>query len=170
MSRLVRAILSMGAFIFAFYMSLATHEMMHAIAAHALGGEGNVKFVYLFGTPIVAGGYLDWDIIPPVRYLWIVALAGGIGTAIAWLPFWLLAWRSSTRQDMYLEAISAAMILFQIFYAPTELMLAFFFKIHLHYLVAIAFQLAATVFFFVLYIKKIFEWIDNACGRCRPCN
>lgn len=164
------------ALLFAWMTSVMIHENFHLLVFTAEGVKAHIEYVTLF----------DYIPLTPFKYvplagvvrgtissfsqsqLYILALSGGIGAAIfPWLPFWYVARSTWERGDVWLEGVSASVILTQLFYAPTELLLIHsgFRDVTTQYIIMAGLAtLAAQILFYALYTKKLINWLGAAAG------
>jgi len=135
-------------------VGLLSHEASHLGVNNILGGTGSIFYNYTWTE-----GHMNWATLPP-NHIWLVYLGGGIGAAFfLFLFFWLAAWLTPSKQDVYIEATVAAQIITNLFYAPTELVLYYRGAELFEWAWITAYIVAAIVFFF-LYIKKIVRWLS----------
>ena len=147
-------------------MTLAVHEMFHAIGAHWLGGDAVVSFKYVPSwLPLPTAGFARWTDLSGNSHLWIAYLAGGFGVAICWAFFWWEAWLTKTRDGMYLESVSAGMFLFSVFYAPVELFLFWGLKAEVFDWLYIVANIVGGLVFTLLYAHGSMLWLINVRNR-----
>lgn len=93
--------------------TVTIHEFWHWTTLTALGGQGYVTY------PHWLNGWISIERWPQ-HGAWIVGFAGGIGVAVTFAPFWLLSRLTPTRWDLWLEAVVAAMVTWQVLYGIGE--------------------------------------------------
>lgn len=150
---IIKGIAFLLMFFFFSVAGLLAHEAGHLIINNILGGTGMIYYNYL-----LTSGHMEWITLPQ-NHIWLVYLAGGIFAAIFLSFVWFAAWLTPSKQDTYIEAAVAGQILTNLFYAPTELIL-YYRGAQLFEWAWITAYVVATIVFFLLYTKKIVNWLS----------
>lgn len=146
--------------------SLIIHESGHFMMADALDLKPDLKFHYIApmipyaGKVAVTGTEVLSSRIPLIAFY----LAGGFYAAIfPWLFIWYVSWRTPEKGDIWIEGVSASVVLFQVLYSFTELFL--YQKMPGWYDKSqIPIALAAMSIFLFLYAKVLVNWLDAGLG------
>lgn len=98
-----------------FYMAVSgIHQSCHSILSALVGaGQGHWTLQAFFG------GLFYWETTTP--WAWLVALGGGAGTTLFFLPLWRYAQRTRTLDDLPTEAILGIIIGWQAGYSLGEM-------------------------------------------------
>ncbi len=150
---ILRAIAFLLMFFFFAAVGVLAHEAGHLVVNNLLGGTGMIYYDYTWTS-----GHMDWLTLPP-NYIWLVYLGGGICAAIFLSFAWFAAWLTPSKQDVYIEGAVAGQILTNLFYAPTEIIL-YRYGAGLFEWAWITAYIVAAIIFFLLYIKKIVNWLS----------